>query len=205
MRPGEAVIMRAMDIEMKGDMWIYHPTRHKTSHHGKACNIPIGPKAQEVLRPFLTTNPKAYLFSPRDADKELGIKGGDPGERYTVASYRRAIARACDKAFPLTPELAHKARRVRQWRAAHEKVNQTRLPLKKCPARILKMWKVVNDFRSENRWHPHQLRHNAATFLRAKYGLDVARTVLRHADAKMTEQYAEQDTQRAMEVMREVG
>ncbi|HVX85274.1 MAG TPA: site-specific integrase [Phycisphaerae bacterium] len=206
MRPGEAVIMRAADLaDLDKKVWLYRPPRHKTAHHGKAREILIGPKAQEVLRPFFTTNPKAYLFSPRDADAEAGVKGGNPGDRYTVASYRRAIARACDEAFPLTPDLAHMARRARQWRAAYAKVNGKRLPLKKCPPRILKMWEAVNDFLAANRWHPHQLRHTFATAIRATHGLEVAQILLGHADTKTTLQYAEQDTRRAMEVMREVG
>jgi integrase len=54
-------------------------------------------------------------------------------------------------------------------------------------------------------WHPHRLRHSAATRLRKEYGLEVARAVLGHQSAEITEVYAEMDTTKALEVMGEVG
>jgi integrase len=39
------------------------------------------------------------------------------------------------------------------------------------------------------RWHPHQLPHNAAIWLRKEFGLDVARVVLSHRSPSITEQY----------------
>lgn len=47
-------------------------------------------------------------------------------------------------------------------------------------------------------WHPHQLRHNAATIARAHGGLDVAQLFMGHSDPKTTEIYAEADEQRVM-------
>ncbi|HBG27611.1 MAG: hypothetical protein A2Y10_15765 [Planctomycetes bacterium GWF2_41_51] len=44
--------------------------------------------------------------------------------------------------------------------------------------------------------HPHQLRHNAATFLRKEFGLETARIILGHKLALITEVYAEMDQQR---------
>jgi integrase len=42
MRPGEAVIMRGIDLDMSSNVWLYHPGsdqgptgQHKTSHHGQ--------------------------------------------------------------------------------------------------------------------------------------------------------------------------
>lgn len=54
-------------------------------------------------------------------------------------------------------------------------------------------------------WHPHQLRHNAATWLRKEFGLDVARVVLGHRSPAITEQYAELDFGKARDVMSRVG
>src|SRR5262249_5767533 len=74
MRPGEAVVMRACDIDMTGKVWLYRPGsdqghvgRHKTAHHGHQRVIALGPKAQEVIRRFLKLDTRAYLFSPKDA------------------------------------------------------------------------------------------------------------------------------------------
>ena len=36
-----------------GAVWVYKPRRHKTQHYGKGRCIFIGPKAQEILRPWL--------------------------------------------------------------------------------------------------------------------------------------------------------
>jgi integrase len=54
-------------------------------------------------------------------------------------------------------------------------------------------------------WHPHQLRHNAATRLRREFGLDVARAVLGHSSPVVTEVYAELDGAKAAEAMERVG
>ena len=119
-RPGELCIMRACDINMTGRIWVYTPASHKNTHRGHHREIYLGPRAQEIVRPFLTGNLGAYLFSPQDAEAErlqnlrqnrksrvqpsqLSRKRKSPkkapGARYDVASYRRAIAYACAKAF----------------------------------------------------------------------------------------------------------
>ncbi|GAG16145.1 unnamed protein product, partial [marine sediment metagenome] len=54
-------------------------------------------------------------------------------------------------------------------------------------------------------WHPHQLRHNCATKVRRLYGLDGAIAVLGHKLGIVTEIYAEQDFQKAIKIMREIG
>jgi integrase len=54
-------------------------------------------------------------------------------------------------------------------------------------------------------WHPHQLRHNAATFLRKEFGLDTARVILGHRSAAITEVYAELDQQKALDAIVRAG
>ena len=54
-------------------------------------------------------------------------------------------------------------------------------------------------------WHPHQLRHNAATMLRKEFGLEVARIILGHRSPAITEAYAEMDHQKAIEVIARIG
>src|SRR5262249_19361178 len=53
-------------------------------------------------------------------------------------------------------------------------------------------------------WPPNQLRHTAATAIRARYGLDAAEAVLGHAKADVTQVYAERDQARARAVMHEI-
>jgi len=174
MRPGEVVLMRTCDIERKRKVWLYRPGRHKSEHHGHERMVPLGPRAQSVLEPFLDRDAEAHLFSPREAEearngrRSLTAKGRRTRRRQTakrkrpwrdhfdVATYRRAIQRACERA-------------------------------------------------DSPRWHPHQLRHNAATALREQFGIEVARVVLGHRSAAVTEIYAEIDRERAIEAMAEVG
>ena len=125
-RPGELIGMRAIDIEMHDgdDVWLYRPQEHKNAYREKVRIIYIGPKAQQVVQPFLIGRPlDAYLFSPAEAEAERRVVkhkarktpmsyGNKPGtnradqpsrragDKYTTDSYRRAIQRACDMAFP---------------------------------------------------------------------------------------------------------
>lgn len=123
MRAGEMVIMRTGDISTAGKVWIYRPEHHKTEHFGHVREVRIGPKAQRILEPFLKTDLNAYAFSPAEAETwrhsnqrknratpltPSQIKRGaeakrrrrrrPPLDHYTVASFRRAITRACDRA-----------------------------------------------------------------------------------------------------------
>ena len=49
------------------------------------------------------------------------------------------------------------------------------------------------------------VRHSRATELRRKYGLEAIQTVLGHAQADVTQIYAERDFGRAKRIMREFG
>ena len=215
MRPGEASMMRACDLDMTGRIWLYRPPLHKTLHHGHKREIYIGPRGQAIIRPFLKTDLQAYLFSPNDAredrfqamrqKRKSNVQPSQvcrrkkrpkkvPKDHYSVASYRRAISYACQRAFPI-PE--HLRPRIK--------------PDGKCETR--KEWKArltqlerdeIRAWRREHGWHPHQLRHNAATNLRREFGVELARIILGHATAFTTEIYAEADRQQAMEVIGKV-
>ena len=54
-------------------------------------------------------------------------------------------------------------------------------------------------------WHPHQLRHSAGTAIRKAEGIEVARIILGHRSAAITETYAELDHGRALQVMQKIG
>jgi len=121
-RPGELVSLRARDFDRSGDVWVYCPADHKGDHREHDRQLYFGPQAQDVLRPFLEGRPlDAPLFSPREAEQERLLRrraerrtplahGNAPGrnrkrkptrtpaEEYDVASYRRAIHRACERA-----------------------------------------------------------------------------------------------------------
>jgi integrase len=201
MRPGEVTMIRAAELDMTGRMWAYAPQSHKTEHHGRNRVVYLGPKAQEVLRPFLKPNLTTYVFSPAEVvaeyrkDLRENAKTCRPahklsnrrkrarrgaGERYTTNSYGRVIVKACDKAFPPPNSL--------------QGDNLTKQQLVK-----LKAW------RNKHRFSPNQLRHNAATAIRNQFGIEAARTVLGHGSAAVTEIYAAMDLARAAEVMARIG
>jgi len=179
-RPGELVIMRSIDLNTEGKVWTYEPKEHKSAWRGHHRAIYLGPRAQEVVRPFLAGRTvEAFLFSPAEAVVEqredrhaervtpmsCGNKPGSnvkrhpqrtPGERYTPESYRHAIQYACGRAG-IDP------------------------------------------------WFPYQLRHNAATALRKQFGLDVTATMLGHVRCDVTQVYAERDSAKAAAVALKIG
>lgn len=54
-------------------------------------------------------------------------------------------------------------------------------------------------------WHPHQLRHTAATRIRKEQGLEAAQVWLGHSNADITQVYAEVDHARALEIAAKLG
>jgi len=212
-RPTEILTMRPCDIDRGGKIWIYSPAAHKTAHHGHNRQIYIGPRGQEILRPYLIRPTDAYCFSPAEAEAERRVRlsmarrtslrygnvpgsnctdepARNPGHVYDVSGYRRAIRRAIENAFIAPEHLQRKSDETKQqW--------QKRLSTKEKTE--LKAWY------KQYHWHPHQLRHNAATFLRKEFGLETARIILGHRSAAITEVYAELDQQKAMEAIVKVG
>jgi integrase len=184
-RPQDVVGMRAIDIDMSGTIWEYRPRRYKTEHKsddpGRERVVFLGPRAQAVLKSFLTLNVTDYLFNPTRAEQQRraeqrlkrktplyashvkyqarnksGHKRAAIRDRYEVASYRRVIRRACLKAG---------------------------IPI----------------------WCPLQLRHSAGTEIRKRFGLEASQAVLVHAELGVTQVYAEVDRETARRVMGEVG
>ena len=181
MRPSEAIALRPVDLDRGGALWEYRLRHHKTLHHGQERTVYLGPKAQEVLRPFLqrvpAPDPERPVFSAREAEAERNVQrralrvtpmkpsdarrqavraesggGREVGDSYTVDSLRRAISRAC--AAVGVP-----------------------------------------------RWTPHQLRHAAATRIRKEEGVEAAGLVLGHSNLATTEIYAEASSERARKIV----
>ena len=221
-RPGELLGLRPVDLQMEGDSWFAEPQQHKTSFRGITRRIYFGPRAQTVIAPFLRERPvDRALFSPREAEEQRRAKahqkrrtplscGNVPGSHrvakpkrapeqvYTVASYRRCIERACAQAFALPEELRQRrveGKKGQRWESVAQWKN--RLGPEK--------YALVRQWQKQHRFHPHQLRHNAATRLRQQYGIDLARTVLGHRSMMTTAIYAEADFAKARQAIRETG
>jgi integrase len=176
-RTEEVLMMRGCDLIPGEPNWVYQPEHHKTRWRGRQRVIPLGPRAQAIIKDFLTHDPQSYLFRPRNVVEEFHARSrqrkskptpservrrirGKPGRKhrlyYDRRAYRQAIIRACRRAG--VPE-----------------------------------------------WTPLQLRHTAATAIRARYGLEASQVVLGHAKADVTQIYAERDLAKAHAVMAEIG
>ncbi|MCI0675765.1 MAG: site-specific integrase [Phycisphaerales bacterium] len=212
-RAGELVRLRAVDIDANGDIWSYSPLSHKNAHHGHRRTIFFGPQAQQVLRPFMAERAiHAFLFSPLEAQRERAAQtdvhrrpSQKPTRRktdravgacYTVESYRRAIARACDEAFP------HPDEKLRR-RYCENGGLETRRSLW---ARLTEQQRAeLRAWQSQNRWNPHQLRHTAATSIRKLFGIEAAQVMLGHSRLDTTELYAERNMSHAVEIATRAG
>jgi integrase len=54
-------------------------------------------------------------------------------------------------------------------------------------------------------WSPNKLRHSLATEVRAKFGLEAAQVMLGHANANVTQVYAERDADKGKAIARRIG
>lgn len=180
-RPGEAVLLRPIDLEMTGidgeqmRVWRWHPPQHKTAWRERQRKrgrktILVGPQAQAAIQRFLSRPVEAFCFSPLESERERYAEcenhrhqvvvepktGRRVGDRYTEATYSRAIRYACKRLG--VPE-----------------------------------------------WSPNQLRHTALTRLGNQFSDDLARVVAGHAKIDTTEIYLERELTKAAEVMARVG
>jgi len=206
-RPGEVCMLRPGDIDRSGKVWTYRPGSHKTEHHSRTRVICIGPRAQQILMPYLLRDAETYCFSPGDSERQRraglrafrkspvqpsqqGRRGrsGPPRKyrtRYSKDAYNWAIRRACARMAgliePRKPKAPEALPEYKRDRAEY------------------------NAQLKELGWSPNQLRHTAATKLRREFGLEAAQLVLGHARADVTQIYAERDLTRAAAIIQEVG
>jgi len=194
MRPGEVCMMRSCDLETSGRVWVYTPESHKTEHHGRERRIFLGPTAQEVLRPWLRAELAAYLFSPAEAEAERHAEQRANRRTRVQPSQQNRRRRKPRKApgSKYTPGTYRQAIQYGIAKANAEAEQRAREAGLEVPTPI-------------PHWHPHQLRHSAATRLRREFSLDVARAVLGHSSPVVTEVYAELDGAKAAEAMERVG
>ena len=175
-RPGEACRLRGVDIQMRGDIWEYRPESHKTEHYQKERIIFLGPHARSVIEPWLKSDPNTYLFSPREA--KAWYLAQRAKNRKTTPSRRKQSRKRNPKRRPGDYYTTHA-----YDHAISRACKRTGVPS----------------------WAPNQLRHNAATRIRAEFGIEAARIILGHASAVTSEIYADIDRDKAREIMRKLG
>lgn len=179
-RPAEVCKLTPGMIDKSASVWVATLSQHKTAHHGRNRRLYFGPQAQAILIPYLTNRPaNTPLFSP-------------------IESVRRRIAQQ------------HAIRRTPHNSGNNIGTNVKTAPKRKPGDRYTTLSYAQSIRRAalkakQPHWTPNQLRHTAATQLRAKYGIDVARTILGHSKLDVTQLYAEQDHRTASRIMGEIG
>lgn len=199
-RPGEVTIMRPCDIDMTGEVWLYRPTDHKNAWREQPRIIALGPKSQEVLKPFMDRTEDAYLFSPNESE--------------AWRNEQRAIHRSPDRKTPIFPcELKARERRKKRSKIRKRKrmlldrytVDSYRravtYAIKKANEARSKMEPAVEPLAS---WHPYQLRHTAATELRKQFGIEAVPLGLGNSP-DLAELYAERDLNLLKKIAKEAG
>jgi integrase len=178
-RPGEICDIRPGDINRKADPWEYVPQSHKTEHHDRQRVIFLGPKAQNLLLPYLLRPADAYCFSPREAET------------------RRRAAQHESRRTPLScGNRPGTNRKAKPRRTAGEKYDRNSY------ARAVRRAAVAAKVGT---WSPHRLRHTFATEVRKQFGLEAVQVCLGHAAAQVSEIYAERDFAKAANVARLIG
>lgn len=107
-RPGEVCAIRPCNIDTSRKVWSYRPQSHKTQHFGRERRIFIGPKAQDILRPYLLRATDACCFQPRHAEH----KG-----YYDTRTYYHAIQRTVARINRERREQDPNADMVPHWHA----------------------------------------------------------------------------------------
>jgi integrase len=196
MRPGEVCIMRLCDIDRTSQPWAYRPSHHKTEHFHHERVVFLGPKTQELLLPlFKEQSPETFLFSPIAAVQERLV--------------RQHAARVTPLSCGNVPGSNRKRNPKRRPGDCYCPISYCRAIVRACRMAFpvpggLSGTEAIT-WRRQHSWHPHQLRHNAATRLRKQFGLDIAQVILGHKTLAATQIYAERDMESAQKVMAEIG
>jgi integrase len=201
-------------LDQTNKVWVYRPRQHKTLHHGRSREVFLGNQCQTILAEYLEgRDPETPCFSPAEAVASVrlerranrktppscGNKEGTnrrqkpkrvPRASYDTIAYCKAVARACERAFPPPKYLARlKGETNADWKS---RLGQEGLA-------ELAEWRKAHSF------HPNQLRHSFATDVRRDFGLEASQILLGHAKADVTQVYAERDTAKAIAVAAQIG
>jgi len=177
-RPSELCSMRPCDIDRSdAEVWAYRPSTHKTAWRGEERVIHIGPKAQVILGAYLDRPADAFCFSPRESE-----------------AVRHKEQRTLRKS-PVQPS-------QRNRRSKNPK-----RPAGDCYTRDSYRRAIVRAAEAAGvaHWFPNQLRHSAATEIRAIFGIEASSTRLGHKSLDVTQVYAERNLKLSRDVARQIG
>jgi integrase len=197
MRPGEVCALRPADVDRSGEVWTYRPASHKTEHHGRERVVFIGPKAQGVLFRYLARDAETHCFRPADSERK---------RRALMHAQRRTPIRCGNR-----PGSNVSDRPARPPGDRYTVTSYRQAITRACKAAAAAAEAVAAadgkdepDFKIEV-WSPNQLRHTAATEVRAKFGLEAAQVTLGHSTARTSEIYAEKNLAAGAAVAKAIG
>lgn len=187
-RPSEILNLRPCEVDKVGveiatdqRCWILTPGRHKNTWRGVDRRILVGPRGQELLKPFLDRNTDAFCFSPLEA------------EAVRVAELREARKTKRWKSH-IRYQAKKKARTKR--RVLRDKYS---------PSSLYTAVQRACREAGVPPWFPYQLRHSAGTRLARAYGREAAGEVLGHRDSRTTGRYVDPNVDAAARSMFEAG
>jgi integrase len=196
MRPAELCQLRPCDLDRTGAVWHYYPEKHKNVYRQIERIVSIGPRGQEILRPFLLRPADSPCFSPEESEQQrlkllhekriTSLKYGNrpgtnrkenpqkkPGKQFNSESYRQSVEHTIGA-----------ANRAITKEAKEKEIKNPEL----IPA-----------------WTPYQLRHTAATKVRKEMGYETAGATLGHTNMSATAIYAERNQGLADEAAKRFG
>lgn len=195
MRPGEVCCLTPAMVDRSGKVWVADLPKHKTAWRGKDRMIYFGPRAQKILSRYLLRDANSPCFSPAESEDERRSKNSD--ERVTPPGYGNSPGTNRKSRPRWTPGSGYSNdsyRRAIQYAVA-----------KAFPLPEDATDEQIAEWKAQYQWSPNQLRHSAATEIRAKMGLEHASATLGHSDVSTTMVYAERDRNKAIEVALKLG
>ncbi len=199
MRPGEVTVVKPELIDQSGEVWIYEPEKHKNRWRGHSRRVPLGPRSQEILKPFMDRPDSDYLFSPAEAEK--------------WRNEQRAIHRNRNtKFYPCELRTREKRRKKAQSRKSKRPKGNCYCSASYRRAIEYGIKKANCDRRKSEpkaelipNWTPYQLRHTFATRMRKTHGVEAAQLGLGHARTNIVDVYAEKNRSLLVDLARENG
>lgn len=158
-------------------VWAYVPEKHKTSHKGKSRFVVFGPAEQEILTPFLDgRGPGEFVFRPKEGIDELR-------REQRVERLKRGGGAGGNRKKPASePKRRPGLKYTRQ--------TYYQAVVRAC------------DKAGVERWFPYQLRHLAASEIKALFDVDGVMATLGHHARSMGERYGGRSFKKAAEIAR---
>jgi integrase len=94
-RSHSVCMMKPCEIDRTQSPWLWKPTSHKGSWRGHELSIFLGPKAQEILLPYLQRDENQFCFSPREV---TGRQSNS--DHYNSGTYGKAVLFGLAKLSP---------------------------------------------------------------------------------------------------------